>query len=65
MTAGNKSLMTPELVDTLCDHAAGNYRVLTTMAGELLAAAAERECTQLVRRDLGMGSHRPFRPFAV
>jgi type II secretory pathway predicted ATPase ExeA len=46
-TAGNKKLMTPELVDTLCDHAAGNYRVLTTMAGELLAAAAERECTQL------------------
>ncbi len=46
-TAGNKKLMPPELVDTLCDHAAGNYRVLTTMAGELLAAAAERECTQL------------------
>jgi len=46
-TAGNKKLMTPELVDTLCDHAAGNYRVLTTMAAELLAAAAERECTQL------------------
>ena len=47
MTAGNKTLMTPELVDTLCDHAAGNYRVLTTMAGELLATAAQRECTVL------------------
>jgi len=46
-TAGNKKLMTPELVDTLCDHAVGNYRVLTTMAAELLAAAAERESTQL------------------
>jgi general secretion pathway protein A len=46
-TAGNKKLMTPELVDTLCDHAVGNYRVLTTMASELLTAAAERECTQL------------------
>jgi len=46
-TAGNPKLMTPELVDTLCDHAAGNYRVLTTIAGELLAAAAERECTQI------------------
>ena len=46
-TAGNKNLMTSELVDTLCDHAVGNYRVLTTMASELLTAAAERECTQL------------------
>ena len=46
-TAGNAKLMTPELIDTLCDHAVGNYRVLTTMASELLAAAAERECTQL------------------
>jgi type II secretory pathway predicted ATPase ExeA len=46
-TAGNGKLMTPELVDTLCDHAVGNYRVLTTMAAELLAAAAERESTQL------------------
>jgi len=25
----------------------GNYRVLTTMANELLTAAVERECTQL------------------
>ncbi len=46
-TAGNKKLMTPELVDTLCDHAVGNYRVLTTMASELLTAAAERESTVL------------------
>jgi type II secretory pathway predicted ATPase ExeA len=46
-TAGNKKLMTPELVDTLCDHAVGNYRVLTTIASELLTAAAQRESTQL------------------
>ncbi len=46
-SAGNKKLMTAELVDTLCDHAVGNYRGLTTMASELLTAAAERECTQL------------------
>ena len=26
---------------------AGNYRVLTNMAAELLAAAVQRECTQL------------------
>ena len=42
-SAGNNSLMTPELCQTLCDHAMGNYRVLTTMAGELLATAAQRE----------------------
>ena len=41
--AGNAKLMTRELVDTLCDHALGNYRVLTTMANELLSAASERE----------------------
>lgn len=46
-SAGNRSLMTPELMRTLCDHAMGNYRVLTTMAAELLAAAAQRELTQL------------------
>jgi hypothetical protein len=35
------------LDQTLCDHAAGNYRVLTTMAAELLAVAAQRELAQL------------------
>jgi general secretion pathway protein A len=46
-SAGNASLMTPELMQTLCDHAVGNYRVLTAMAAELLAAAAQQEITQL------------------
>jgi len=45
--AGNARLMTTELMATLCDHALGNYRVLTGMAGELLATAAQRELTQL------------------
>ena len=45
--AGNAKLMTPDLVTTLADHAAGNYRVLTNMAGELLAAAARRELDRL------------------
>ena len=45
--AGNASLITPQLRHTLCDHAAGNYRILTTMAAELLAAAAQRELPQL------------------
>jgi general secretion pathway protein A len=44
--AGNASLMTPGLRQTLCDHAAGNYRILTTLAGEMLTVAA--------RRDLGV-----------
>ena len=39
--------MTAQLRHTLCDHAAGNYRILTTMAAELLAAAAQRELPQL------------------
>jgi type II secretory pathway predicted ATPase ExeA len=46
-TAGNAHLMTPELMATLCDHAVGNYRVLTSMAAELLTNAAQQEITQL------------------
>ncbi len=46
-TAGNATLMTQELMQTLCDHAIGNYRVLTSMAAELLASAAQQEITQL------------------
>ena len=45
--AGAAKLMTPELVATLCDHAAGNHRALMNMAGELLAAAAQREARQI------------------
>lgn len=45
--AGNASLMTRELKHTLVDHAAGNYRVFITMAGELLMSAAQREITTL------------------
>ena len=35
--AGNTSLMTAELMDAIVDHSAGNYRLLMTMGGELLA----------------------------
>jgi type II secretory pathway predicted ATPase ExeA len=45
--AGNSSLMCQELMKTLCDHAMGNYRALCTMAGELLATAAQQEKSQL------------------
>ena len=46
-SAGNSSLMTEELMNTLCEHALGNYRVLTTMAAELLATAAQQERPKL------------------
>lgn len=45
--SGAVKLMTPELVATLCDHAAGNPRSLMNMAGELLAVAAQREARQI------------------
>jgi type II secretory pathway predicted ATPase ExeA len=45
--AGNSSLMTTELKATLCEHAAGNYRVLMNLSDELLSAAVERELPRL------------------
>jgi type II secretory pathway predicted ATPase ExeA len=45
--AGNPRLMTPGLIATLCEHAAGNCRVLCNMAAELLAEGIRRETTQL------------------
>ena len=46
-TAGNPRLVTPGLLDTLVDHAGGNYRTLMAHAHELLLAGAEREVAQL------------------
>jgi hypothetical protein len=45
--AGNASLMTPQLLETLVDHSAGNYRLLMTMGGELLAHGMAHEIGQL------------------
>jgi type II secretory pathway predicted ATPase ExeA len=45
--AGNSALMTPELIATLSEHALGNYRVLMTLCGELLSAAARKELPRL------------------
>ena len=39
--------MTAELMDTLVDHSAGNYRLLMTMAAELLAYGMAEEVAQL------------------
>lgn len=45
--AGNSSLMTPQLMQMLCEHSMGNYRVLCNLAGDLLAAAAQQDRIQL------------------
>ncbi len=45
--AGSPTLMTKELRHTLCEHAAGNYRIFTTMAAELLMHATQRDLTVL------------------
>ena len=46
-SAGNAALMTSELKHTLCEHALGNYRVLTNLAAELLSAGAQRKLSKL------------------
>jgi general secretion pathway protein A len=45
--AGNGSLMTAELKDALVDHSVGNYRLLMTLAGELLAYGMAHDIKQL------------------
>lgn len=46
-SAGNPNLLSSAVQDTLVEHAAGNYRVLMTLAGELLMLACEREAAQI------------------
>ena len=62
--AGNASLMTTELMDTLVDHAAGNYRVLMTMGAELLAHGMAREVEQLDEK-LYLEVYQPARKLAT
>jgi general secretion pathway protein A len=45
--AGNLRLMTPEVQTALCEHAAGNLRLLLNMANELLDAAVRSEADQI------------------
>jgi type II secretory pathway predicted ATPase ExeA len=45
--AGNPNLMNPQVQIALCEHAAGNYRLLMNMANELLLLAASREIPQI------------------
>jgi len=46
-SAGNPTLMSDELMDTLCDHSVGNYRIMTTLANELLEEACRQKLTHL------------------
>jgi general secretion pathway protein A len=46
-SAGNPRLLTPSLIQTLCEHAAGNLRLLMNMAHELLVAASHQEREQI------------------
>ncbi len=62
--AGNTTLMTAELMDTLVDHAAGNYRVLMTMSADLLAHGMAREAEQLDEK-LYLEVYQPTRPLAT
>ncbi len=62
--AGNVTLMTDELMDTLVDHAAGNYRVLMTMAADLLAHGMAREVEQLDEK-LYLEVYQPTRPLST
>jgi len=45
--AGNSMLMSQTLMQTLCDHAVGNYRIMTTLSNELLEEACKQKLTHL------------------
>jgi type II secretory pathway predicted ATPase ExeA len=45
--AGAPTLMTAEVIATICDHAQGNPRALMIMADNLLQAAVQREARQI------------------
>ncbi len=45
--AGNPRLISEQVMEALCEHAAGNYRVLMNMANDLLAAALHDEADQI------------------
>lgn len=45
--AGNPKLLSAPLLQTLCDHAAGNLRLLMNMGNDLLAAALHQERDQI------------------
>jgi general secretion pathway protein A len=63
-TAGNATLMTEELQRTVCEHAAGNRRVLMQMCNELLVLAVAKNAKRLdesLYLELTSAEHRPTR----
>lgn len=46
-SAGNPGLMTKSVVESLAEHAAGNYRALINLANELLSAAIKNEVAKI------------------
>lgn len=45
--AGNSILMSDTLIHTICDHSVGNYRIMTTLANELLEEACRQQLSHL------------------
>jgi len=45
--AGNPMLMSEGLMNTLCDNSVGNYRIMTSLANELLEEACKQKRSQL------------------
>jgi len=39
--------MSDELMNTICDHSVGNYRIMTTLANELLEEACRQKLSHL------------------
>jgi type II secretory pathway predicted ATPase ExeA len=63
--AGNPTLMTDELQRTLCEHAAGNRRVLMSLCADALALAVVKNAKRLdedLYLELAGAEHRPARP---
>jgi type II secretory pathway predicted ATPase ExeA len=63
-TAGNAALMTDELQRTVCEHAAGNRRVLMNLCNELLLLAVAKQAKRLdesLYLELTSADHRPAR----
>jgi general secretion pathway protein A len=65
--AGNTTLMTEELQRTVCEHAAGNRRVLMNLCNELLVLAVAKNAKRLdegLYLELTSADHRPQRAAA-
>jgi general secretion pathway protein A len=67
-SAGNAALMTEELQRTVCEHAAGNRRVLKQLCNELLALAVTKNAKRLdesIYLELTSADQRPSRASAT